>query len=158
MADANATLLRAGPSAAAACLLVLGSAAALAASPVKGTSYRGALTGSQSAIHVSFRVAPSGKSISQVTVSALPLYCSGKPPPAARIAFAGAAIGADGTFAAAGTDKIGVGPLKGSPIATLKLTGAFGPNRTESGVLTTKFTSGSASTCSGRSNYRTKAS
>ena len=158
MAHVNDRLLRGGPTVVAACLLVLGSAAALAAAPVKGTSYRGALTGSRSAIHVSFRVAQSGKSISQITVSALPLYCSGKPPPTARIAFSGAPIGAHGTFTAAGTDKIGVGPLKGSAIATLKLTGTFGPNHTESGVLTTKFTSSSASSCSGHSQYRTKAS
>ena len=158
MADGNAIRLSGGLSIVAACLPVLGVAAALAAAPVKGTSYRGALTGSRSAIRVSFRVARSGTSISQVDVSALPLYCSGKPPPTARIAFSGAPIGAHGTFTASGTDKIGVGPLKGSAIATLKLSGTFGANHTESGVLRTTFTSPSASACSGRSNYRTKAS
>ena len=157
MADAIAARLRGSLAIVAACLPVLCAAAALAAAPLSGGSYRGTLTGSRSAIRVSFRVAHSGTSISQVTVSALPLYCSGKPPPSARIAFSGAPISARGTFTASGTDEIGVGPLKGSSIATLKLTGTFGANHTESGVLTTKFTSGSASTCSGHSNYRTKA-
>ena len=159
MADANVTRLRGGLAAiAAACLPVLVAAAALAAAPVKGGSYRGTLTGSRSAISVSFRVAHSGASIGQVTVSALPLYCPGKPPPNARISFSGAPINARGTFTAAGTDKIGAGPLKGSPIATLKLTGAFGANHTESGVLTTTLSGGSSAKCSGHSNYRTRAS
>jgi hypothetical protein len=158
MADANATRLRGSLAIVAACLPVLCAAAAIAAAPVKGGSYRGTLTGSRSAIRVSFRVANSGTSISQVNVSALPLYCSGKPPPTARISFSGAPISAHGTFTAAGTDKIGVGPLKGSAIATLKLTGTFAANHTESGVLTTTLAGGSSAHCSGHSNYRTKAS
>ena len=158
MADGNAKRLRGGLLIVAACLPVLAAAAALAATPVRGASYRGALTGSHSAVHVSFRVADSGTSINHVVVSALPLYCSGKPPPSARISFSGAPIGAHGTFTAAGTDKIGVGPLKGSAIATLKLTGTFAGDHSESGVLTTTFTGGSASGCNGHSSYRTKAS
>jgi len=139
-------------------LPVLLAAVALAAAPVRGTSYRGALTGSRSAIHVSFRVSNSGSAVSQVNVSALPLYCSGQPPPAARIFFSGATIDPHGTFTAAGADKISVGPLKGSIIAKLKLTGTFAGNRTESGVLTTALGGGSGGKCSGHSNYRTKAS
>ena len=158
MADANATRLRGSLAVVAACLPVLCAAAALAAAPVKGSSYRGTLTGSRSAITVSFRVAHSGTSISQVDVSALPLYCSGKPPPTARISFSGAPISAHGTFTATGADKIGVGPLKGSVIAKLKLTGSFAADRSESGVLTTTLAGGSSARCSGHSNYRTKAS
>ena len=158
MADGNAKRLRGGLAIVAACLPVLCAAAALAAAPVKGTTYHGALTGSRSAIHVSFRVADSGTSISDLTVSALPLYCSGKPPPSARISFSPAPISAHGTFTAAGADKIGVGPLKGSPIAELKLTGTFGASHSESGVLTTTFAGGAASGCNGHSDYRTKAS
>ena len=158
MADGNAQRVRGGLSIAAACVPMLLAAAALAAAPVPGDSYRGTLTGSRSAIRVSFRVSSSGSAVSHVTVSALPLYCSGKPPPSARISFSGAPVDKRGTFTATGADKIGVGPLKGSVIAKLKLTGSFAADRSESGVITTTLSGGSSSTCSGHSSYRTKAS
>jgi hypothetical protein len=158
MADGNAQRARGGLSIVVGCVPMLAVAAALAAAPVRGGSYRGALTGSRSAIHVSFRVSSSGTAVSHVTVSALPLYCSGKPPPSARITFFGAPVDSHGTFTAKGADKIGVGPLKGSVIAKLKLTGTFATGRSESGVITTTLIGGSTATCSGHSSYRTKAS
>lgn len=158
MTDGNAKRVRWGLSVLAACLPALVAAAALAAAPVRGASYRGTLTGPRSAIRISFRVSPSGTRLGSIVVSALPIYCTGQPPPAARIAFSGATIDAHGTFTATGADKIGVGPLKGSVIAKLRLTGSFGANRSETGVLTTTFTGGSATKCSGHSSYRTKAS
>ena len=158
MVDGNAQRVRGGLSIAVACVPMILAAAALAAAPVRGGSYRGALTGSRSAIHVSFRVSSSGNAVTQVTVSALPLYCSGKPPPTARITFSGAPVTSHGTFTAMGADKIGVGPLKGSVIAKLKLTGSFAAGKSESGVITTTLIGGSSATCSGHSSYRTKAS
>ena len=158
MADGDAKRAGGGLLVLVACLLALLTASALAAAPIHGASYRGALTGSRSAIHVSFRVSSSGGAVSSIVVSALPLYCTGQPPPAARIAFSGAKIDSHGTFTALGVDKIGVGPLKGSVIAKLTLTGSFSANRTESGVIQTSFAGGSASRCSGRSPYKTKAS
>ncbi len=158
MAGAVAKRVRGGLSVLVLCLPGLLAAAAFADSAVRGASYRGALTGSRSAIHVSFRVNSSGTAVSGIIVSVLPLYCPGKPPPNARISFSGAPIGAHGTFTAVGADKIGVGPLKGSVIAKLKLSGTFGANRGESGVITTTLSGGSAARCSGHSSYRTKAS
>lgn len=158
MADGNAQRLRGGLSVVAACVPALLAAAALAAAPVRGDSYHGALTGARSAIKVSFRVSSSGTAVSAVTLSALPLYCSGEPPPSARISFSGAKVDSHGTFTAMGADKIDVGPLKGSAIAKLKLTGSFAAGRSESGVITTTLIGGSTSTCSGHSSYRTKAS
>ena len=158
MADGNAQRVRGGLSIGVACAAMLLAAAALAAAPVRGGAYSGALTGSRSAIHVSFRVSSSGTAVSHVAVSALPLYCSGKPPPSARITFSGASIDSHGTFTAIGADKIGVGPLKGSAIAKLKLTGSFASGRSESGVITTTLIGGSSAKCSGHSSYRTKAS
>lgn len=158
MAAGHAKWVRGGLSILLGCLLALLAASALAATPVHGAAYRGALTGSRSAIHVSFRVSASGNAVSAIVVTALPLYCTGAPPPSARIAFSSAKIDAHGTFAALGADKIGVGPLKGTVIAKLKLTGSFAPNRTESGLLETTLAGGSPSRCSGHSPYKTRAS
>jgi hypothetical protein len=132
-------------------------ATALAAAPTRGATYRGALVGARSAIRVSFRVSASGGQVDSITVSALPLYCSGQAPPGARLHFGSAKLGADGRFTATGMDKITVGPLKGSVIARLKLSGAFGAHGTETGVLTSTFLGGLGAKCSGHSSYRTKA-
>ena len=158
MAGAVPKRVRGGLSALVVCLPALLAAAAVAAAPVRGAFYRGALIGSRSAVRVSFHVNGAGTSVSSIFISALPLYCPGKPPPTARISFSGAPIGAHGTFSASGTDKIHAGPLKGSVIAKLKLTGTFAANRGEHGELTTTLTGGSAARCSGHASYRTKAS
>ena len=84
----------------------------------------------------------------------LPIYCTGSPPPSARISFGTATI-AGGRFTTKGRDAIPVGPLKGTTVATLTLTGTFASGRRESGTITTTF-AGSASRCSGHSSYATK--
>jgi hypothetical protein len=129
--------------------------AAFAAKPVAGASYRGALVGGQSAVTISFRVSSDGSKVTGVSISKLPIYCVGRPPPAAKISFQAAHVGRGGAFTAKGRDAIAFGPLKGTAVATLELTGSFGSGRRESGTITTTF-AGSGSKCSGHSSYATK--
>ena len=129
---------------------------ALAAIPRAGATYRGALTGSQSSISISFRVSANSGSVTGAALSRLPFYCTGSGPPGARIVFAAAQISPRGTFTAAGRDLIPSGPLKGSVVATLTLTGTFGGGGRESGTLRTAY-GGPAKRCGGHSVYATKA-
>jgi hypothetical protein len=140
----------------AACVCALGCAVATAAAPVRGATYHGSLLGSRSAIKVSFRVSAGGTQVSAITVTTLPLYCKGQPPPGARIRFQNAKVDSRGTFTAAGSDRISAGPLKGSEIARLSLTGTFGANGTAAGVITTTFQGSGGARCSGHSPYRAK--
>ncbi len=137
-----------------AALVALLAAAAEAAAVVAGGNYRGALAGPQSKVGVSFRVSGDGRQVLAVRLTKLPIYCKGSPPPAARISFHSAAI-VGGRFTAKGRDAIPVGPLKGTPVATLTMTGTFAPGGRESGTITTTF-AGSASKCGGHSSYTTR--
>jgi len=136
--------------------VALPAAAALASLAVAGGSYHGALDGKQSRITISLRVSSDGHRVTSVALSKLPIYCPGAPPPRAKISFQTARIAGDGTFTAKGRDAIAVGPLKGTPVATMKLTGMFAAGRREHGTLTTTFAGSAASKCSGHSSYSTK--
>ncbi len=129
---------------------------ARAATPLPGATYSGALSERQAAISISFRVSPDGREVEAVTFSELPIYCTGSGPPNARIVFATARISRRGTFTARGRDAIAVGPLKGTAVASLTLTGTFASKGRASGVVRTDYV-GTASKCSGRSRYTTKA-
>jgi hypothetical protein len=130
--------------------------AALAATAVPGATYTGSLSGTRSKVSISFRVSSDGGRVGAIQLSELPIYCAGSGPPAARIVFGSARISSDGTFTARGRDAIAVGPLKGTAVATLTLSGAFTSKRRERGVIRTDFL-GSGSRCSGRSRYATRA-
>jgi hypothetical protein len=133
--------------------ILLAAAPALAAAPLKGSVYRGSLGGSQSKISISFRVSPGGGEIEGLNISALPIYCAGNGPPGTpMIAFAKAGISAAGRFSSAGKDMISSGPLKGSVVATLKLSGAFSAGGGVHGTITTIY-GGSAKSCGGHSSY-----
>jgi hypothetical protein len=142
------------PAAAAAAALLLASGAG-AALQVAGATYVGKLDGRQSKVAISLRVSADGRRVEAVHVSRLPIYCAGGGPPAAAIVFQPAPISRSGRFVTSGKDTVAVGPLKGTVVATLTLTGAFASGRRESGVIRTSFM-GSGSKCSGQSNYKTR--
>jgi len=139
-----------------ACAALLAGSALAAPKQLPGTIYNGKLSGPQSKVTIGFGVSANGVVVVSIHLSRLPLYCPGSAPPSAKITFGPGQISAKGTFTAQGRDAIALGPLKGTTVATLTLTGTFGPNRSESGVLTTTFP-GSGSKCSGHSQYTTKA-
>jgi hypothetical protein len=120
-----------------------------------GATYTGSLSGTRSNVSISFRVSPDGGRVEAIRLSELPIYCAGSGPPAAKIVFRSARISADGTFTAQGRDAIAVGPLKGTAVATLTLSGTFTSRRREHGDIRTNFL-GSGSRCSGRSHYATR--
>jgi hypothetical protein len=133
-------------------LVVVG--AALAASQVKGGSYTGSLIPSRDGALVSFKVSSSGKQVSALTISNVPLYCSGggKPIP---VHFKNALISSKGTFSSTGRYLVLEGPKKGQVGAKLKITGKFLKSGVEQGTLTTSYVG--FANCSGKSPYSTKA-
>lgn len=138
---------------AAATLLVVASTA-LAASQVKGGSYKGSLTPSRDGVTVTFKVSSSGKQVTALSVSNTPLYCSGGGPPT-PVRFKNATISAGGTFSSAGQWVIKEGPKKGQVGTKLKITGKFLKGGAEQGTITTSYVG--AASCSGKSSYATKA-
>src|SRR6185312_4766971 len=134
-------------------LLVVASGA-LAASQIKGGSYTGSLVPSRDGVLVSFKVSSSGKQVSALTITNIPLYCSGggKPIP---VHFKNAQISSKGTFSSTGKYVIAEGPKKGQIGNKLKITGKFLKGGKEQGTLTTTYVS--FASCSGKSSYSTKA-
>ena len=129
--------------------------AAFAAAPVKGAGYTGALAGSHSKITISFRVSASGAEVESLRISSLPIYCGGSGPPGTpKIKFQNATISASGSFSSPGRDTIATGPLKGSVVATLVVSGSFSAGGHEHGTVTTTY-GGPAKKCGGHSAYIT---
>ncbi|HEY5194160.1 MAG TPA: hypothetical protein VIJ39_09870 [Solirubrobacteraceae bacterium] len=134
-------------------VLVVASAA-LAANQVKGGSYKGGLMPSRDGVVVSFKVSSSGKQVSALSTSNVPLYCSGggRPTP---VHFKNASISSKGTFTSSGQYVIQEGPKKGQVGSKLKITGKFLKGRAEQGTLTTTYVG--FPNCSGKSSYSSKA-
>jgi hypothetical protein len=126
---------------------------ALAASQVKGGSYTGSLVPTRDGVLVSFKVSSSGKQVNALTITNIPLYCSGggKPIP---VHFKNASISSKGTFSSTGKYVIAEGPKKGQVGNKLKITGKFLKGGKEQGTLTTTYVG--FSSCSGKSSYSTK--
>lgn len=136
--------------------LAVVSAVALAAKPnqVKGGTYIGTLQPSTRGIGVSFKVSSNGKKVTLLSITNIPIYCSGGGPPI-PIRFKDAAISAKGTFTSKANYVIKVGPLKGHVGEKLKIAGTFRKGRSEQGTLTTTYPE--AHQCSGSSPYTAKA-
>jgi hypothetical protein len=133
----------------------LAAAAALAAAPFKAASYTGALAGSHPKITISFRVSASGREVENLRISSLPIYCGGSGPPGTpKIKFQNATISTSGSFSIPGKDMIAAGPLKGSVVATLLVSGSFAAGGHEHGTVTTTY-GGPAKKCGGHSAYST---
>jgi len=133
---------------------VLGVAgAALAANPVKGATYSGALAAPRSSYKVSFEVSGNGVQVTVLTMSNLPFYCSGGNG-AIPVKFADAPISKSGTFTSTGKYFALEGPLKGQLATKLTITGAFGKGGSERGTVTSTWVKVHA--CSGQSTYTTK--
>ena len=128
-------------------------APALAAGPIKGAGYHGALSGSQAKVTISFKVSAAGV-IQSMRLSGLPNYCGRAAPGAPKIAFPNTKVAANGTFSIPGKDLVAAGPLKGSVVATLRVSGRFASGGKEGGTLTTTY-GGPAKKCGGHSTYTT---
>ncbi len=142
---------RSGALAVALALSPLGaSGVALAASQVKGASYKGEVA--QKQVTVSLKVSSSGKQVTALSISNTPIYCQGggRPIP---VRFANAPISAGGTFTSTGRYVIAEGPFKGQLGTKLKITGKFLGGGREQGVLTTTWVK--TPSCSGKSSYGT---
>lgn len=134
-------------------VLALAAAGAQAASAVKDGSYHGALSGSQAKVMISFRVTGGGSELRSLRLSSRPIYCGGRGAPGApKIIFPTIKISAGGRFAGSGKDLVPAGPLKGSVLATLHVSGRVAGGGKASGTITTTY-SGPAEKCSGRSRY-----
>ncbi len=133
--------------------LLIAAIPALAAAPLRGAVYRGTLGGSQSSTAISFQVSPGGGEVASLRISALPIYCPGNGPPGTpTIVFAKARISPAGRFSSTGKDTISSGPLKGSVVATLRLSGVFTAGGGAHGTITTSY-GGPAKRCGGHSSY-----
>lgn len=138
----------------AAVALLVAASAALAAGQVRGGSYKGSLMPTRDGVVVSFKVSPSGKQVTALSVSNTPLYCSGGGPPT-PVRFKSASISAAGTFSSTGQWVIEEGPKKGQVGTKLKISGKFLKGGAEQGTIATSYV-GSPS-CGGKSSYKTKA-
>jgi hypothetical protein len=134
--------------------LVALSTVALAAGPAQGGAYAGALQPVTRGIAVSFKVSKSGKQVSSLQISDIPIYCSGGGP-AIPIHFKNATISGKGTFTSSAKYVIKIGPFKGQVGETFKITGRFFKGRSEQGTVATTYPK--AKQCSGKSPYTTKA-
>jgi hypothetical protein len=132
---------------------LLATPAAIAAAPKKGGSYRGTLAAPRTSIAVTFKVSASGRKVSALKISNMPLYCSGGGP-AVPITFKPASI-AKGKFKSTAKQTISAGPSKGQTGATLSITGKFASHGKQSGKLTIKYPNAPA--CGGTSTYTTHA-
>jgi hypothetical protein len=126
---------------------------AWAATHVANGSYSGALVAPKSFITVKFKVTGAGRKVTGLTISDTPFYCQGGGRPIPE-RFANAPISKSGSFTSTGKFVIKEGPLKGQVGTKLKITGKFGPGRTEHGTLTATWTK--SPECTGKSSYTTK--
>ena len=128
-------------------------AIAFAAHPKKGAIYSGEISRTKTVkLPISFKVSKNGKQVTAFTfTSDYPVYCQGGGfgSPQSR----SAKVSRKGTF------KVKL-PLVFAPThqdqGNLVITGKFGRHGTESGKLTTDFTT--SPTCNGTSKYATRAS
>lgn len=134
--------------------LVVLAGAAFAVNQANGRSYKGGLLPATRGISVSFEVSGSGKQVSSLTISNIPLYCSGGGP-AIPVHFKNASISSQGAFTSSAQNIIKIGPLEGQVGEKLKITGKFLRGRREQGTLTTVYPKAPA--CGGKSPYTTKA-
>lgn len=134
--------------------LLIVASAALAASQVKGGSYKGSLTPARDGALISFKVSSDGKRVTALSISNTPLYCEGGGPPT-PVRFKNAAISVAGTFSSTGRWIIKEGPKKGQVGTKLKISGKFVKGKAERGTITTTYVG--FSKCGGKSTYTTKA-
>jgi hypothetical protein len=124
-------------------------ATALAGAPKPGT-YQGALAAPRTTYLVSMKL--SGVKLTHITLSNVPIYCSGGGP-AIPVAFPGSKLSAAGRFTANATVRIKVGPKKGQIGEKLTLSGRFAHGKV-TGTLKTVFVGFTG--CSGSSRFSAK--
>jgi hypothetical protein len=136
-------------------VLSLAVAGVALAKPLAGRTYKGALGKPLGSIAVAIKVSSTGKRVTSVRISNIPLYCSGGGE-AIPVTLKGGAISRSGKFTSTGSNKIKIGPLKGKVGERFKMTGTFGTHGHESGKLTTTYPINPV--CGGSTRYSTKAS
>ena len=115
---------------------------AFAGKPVKGATYNG--TVKQNAISLLFKVSASGRRVTKLTLSNLPLFCQGGGAPS-KISFDSARI-RRGRFHTSATQT-----FHGSVAATAKLAGKFTANGGAKGSLNVTYPK--AHSCSGSTTF-----
>ncbi len=147
-----------GPAVATALIALLAAAAfataARASAPVKGGTYSGSLLPATKNVTVSFKVSASGKNVTALVLSNLPLYCQGGGA-VIPIKFRAAKISKSGTFKSTARQLLTIGPFKGQLGETLSITGKFSKAGEHGTVKTTYL---KAPSCSGQSSYSTTVS
>ena len=129
----------------------VGAAAAVAAVPIKGATYKGKLSRTGNVTFpISFKVSRNGKRVGSFSFSnGYPVYCQG--------GGFGALQPASGTITTSGTFKVEL-PIYFAPAHSHQgfviVTGSFARRGKESGKVTTDLTHGGG--CNGTSSYTTK--
>lgn len=124
-------------------------ATALAVARTSGT-YKGNLASPRTTYLVSMNL--KGAKLSQITLSNIPIYCSGGGPPI-PVTFPKTTISKAGRFTVKATVRIKVGPKKGRIGEKLTLSGRFAHGKV-SGTLKTDFVS--FAQCSGSTRFTAK--
>ena len=128
-----------------------GAAAALAAKPIKGATYKGKILRASNVTYpISFKVSENGKRVSKFALSnGYPVYCQG--------GGFGAVQPASGTITKHGTFKVKL-PIYFAPVhehqGFVIITGSFAKHSKESGKVRTDFTH--SNSCNGTSSYTAK--
>jgi hypothetical protein len=117
-------------------VLATGVAAAASKPTFKSGTYRGTLAAPRNFITVALKL--TGKKISGLTISDIPLFCSGggRPIP---IHFSKATITTTGTFTSTGKYLFTIGPFKGKVGERLTITGKFAAKGKLTGTVKVVF-------------------
>jgi hypothetical protein len=116
----------------------------------KGATYSGFITPAASGITITWKVSSSGKKVSGIKLSNVPLFCqSGGEPIAAK--FKSASI-KKSKFASTAAANFKSGPNKGKPQYRLKLSGRFTSTKSATGTIKVDWF-GSDKSCDGKSTF-----
>ena len=133
----------------AAAFAVVAVASALAA-PVKGGKYSGFVTPTESGITISWKVSSSGKKMTAIKLSNVPVFCQAGGAPV-KATFKSASI-KKSKFSTTAAADIKSGPDKGKPQYRLKLKGRFTSTKNATGTITVDWF-GSDKSCDGKSTF-----
>ena len=130
-------------------IVALASAAGIAAAATfKSGTYKGTLAPPRNAITVKLKL--TGKKVSGLTISDIPLFCQGGGP-AIVVHFSKATISTTGRFTSTGKYVIAVGPLKGQVGFRETIKGKFAAKGKLAGTL--KSVSTHAAACGGTTTF-----
>jgi hypothetical protein len=129
-------------------VLATGVAAAASKPTFKSGTYKGTLAAPRNSITLTLKL--TGKKVSGLTISNIPLFCSGGGP-AIPIRFSKATITTAGKFTSTGKYVIKVGPFTGQVGERLTIKGRFAPKGKLTGTVKVVFTN--APHCNGTTTF-----